>query len=137
MQFKKRIKQRPNIRWRYLLSAPFIYIVIFPIVLLDVAIEIYQQVCFPLYGIPVLRRKNYIRIDRHKLSYLNALEKLNCMYCGYASGVFYFSSAIAKETEKYWCGIMHNKYDGFKVPEHQRTFLPYNDEAAFKTFLKD
>ena len=132
MQFKKRIKQRPNIRWRYLLSAPFIYIVIFPIVLLDVAIEIYQQVCFPLYGIPVLRRKNYIRIDRHKLSYLNALEKLNCMYCGYASGVFYFSSAIAKETEKYWCGIRHEQEDVFHEPPHHVAFVDYNDEEAFR-----
>ncbi len=42
---------------------------------------IYQAVCFPVYGIPKVRRRDYFVFDRAHLAYLNALEKLNCAYC--------------------------------------------------------
>ncbi|MFA5954026.1 MAG: hypothetical protein WC817_00630 [Patescibacteria group bacterium] len=116
---------------------PFIYAMIVPVVFLDIAVEIYQRVCFPLYGLPVLSRVNYIRLDRQKLSYLRPLEKFNCTYCGYVNGVFRFASAIAAETEKYWCGIMHKKYKGFLTPKYQEEFLPYGDKKSFERFLKD
>jgi hypothetical protein len=38
------------------LTAPVIYALIVPFVLLDLSVMIYQAVCFPVYGIPKVRR---------------------------------------------------------------------------------
>jgi len=65
-----------------LLSAPLIYSMIVPIVLLDGWITVYQAICFRIYGVELVRRSTYIVIDRHHLGYLNAIEKVNCVYCG-------------------------------------------------------
>ncbi len=120
---------------RHVLSAPFIYAQIIPLVVFDVFLEMYHRICFPLYGLPCVRRCDYIRIDRHKLSYLRWYEKINCAYCGYANGWMHYASVIASETEIYWCGIMHKKYNGFKPPEHHKDFLPYDDKKAFEEFV--
>jgi len=117
---------------RHLFSAPFIYILIFPLVILDISIEVYHHICFRLYGINLVRRKNYIRIDRHRLKYLNLIEKINCAYCGYANGLLNYAAVIAGETEKYWCGIKHKKYNGLKEPKHHKNFLKYGDKKSFK-----
>ncbi len=53
----------------------------------DLFISVYQAVCFPVYGIPKVRRKDYIAIDRNQLRYLNALEGFNCLYCSYGNGI--------------------------------------------------
>ena len=66
-----------------IVSAPFIYSMIVPFVLLDLWLTIYHAICFPLYNIPKVKRSAYFAIDRHHLAYLNGLEKLNCMYYGY------------------------------------------------------
>ena len=121
---------------RQVISAPIIYLQIVPIVFCDVMMEMYHRICFPLYGIPCVVRKNYIRIDRYKLSYLNWVEKINCAYCGYANGWFRYAGAIAAETEKYWCGITHQKYEGFKTPPYHKVFLPYGDKEAFDEYIK-
>ena len=63
-------------RFFAVLTAPFIYACIIPFVLLDLFVSTYQAVCFPVYGIPKARRRDYIAIDRNKLRYLNALEGL-------------------------------------------------------------
>ena len=125
-------KKHPELFFRYMLSAPFIYLMIFPLVFLDIFIEAYKQICFRLYGIELIRRKDYIRIDRHKLNYLNFIQKINCVYCSYANGLLNYSAAIAGETEKYWCGIKHKKYNGFVVPKHHKNFLKYGDKKSFK-----
>lgn len=120
---------------RQLLSAPFIYGVFFPTLLLDIGIEIYHRVCFPLYGLPYVRRSEYIRFDRWKLPYLNWIEKINCIYCEYVNGFYAYAVAIAGSTEIYWCGIKHKSGGGFHEPLHQKDFLPYGDEAAFETYI--
>ena len=117
-----------------LLSAPLIYSLIVPIALLDAWITIYQQVCFRLYGIPRVRRKTYIVIDRHHLAYLNGIEKLNCVYCGYANGVFAYVREIAGRTEQYWCPIRHATR--VRSPhDHYRDFTDYGDGAGYKREL--
>ena len=63
------------------LTAPVIYAGIFPFVLLDIFVSIFQAVCFPIYGIAKIKRADYLVFDRHHLAHLNALEKLNCAYC--------------------------------------------------------
>ncbi|PIS05272.1 MAG: hypothetical protein COT81_02000 [Candidatus Buchananbacteria bacterium CG10_big_fil_rev_8_21_14_0_10_42_9] len=122
-------------RWfTHLLFAPIIYAMIIPLVFLDICFEIYHRVCFPIYGIPYVKRSQYIIIDRHKLRYLNILQKLNCAYCGYANGLLKYASVIAGETEKYWCGIMHKR--GIPLP-HQKNFLPYGDKEAYERYAKE
>ena len=59
------------------LAAPLIYSLIIPFVLLDLFISAYQFICFPLFGIPAVRRSDYLVIDRVHLSYLNAIAKIN------------------------------------------------------------
>lgn len=120
---------------RHLLATPFILSMIVPVVFLDLMMEIYHRIAFPLYGLPVNKRSNYIRIDRQKLSYLGPLNKLYCMYCGYANGVTAYSVKIAGDTEKYWCGIKHKEGGGFFEPPHQKDFLEYGNEKEFRHFL--
>ena len=89
-----------------ILTAPIIYSMVVPIALIDAAFSLYQGLCFPLYGISHVRRSAYIAaVDRRHLAYLNAIEKFNCMYCGYANGVLAYVREIAGRTEQYWCPI--------------------------------
>src|SRR5579872_4126166 len=57
----------------YVLAAPVIYSLIVPIALMDLWITLYQRICFPLYGIALVRRTGYIVFDRQHLAYLNAI----------------------------------------------------------------
>ena len=127
-----------NTRFRYALTMPFIYGVIFPLVVLDVFIEVYHRLCFPIYQIPYVKRRQYIQIDRHRLAYLNPLQKLNCMYCGYGNGLLRYASEIAQQTEKYWCGIKHKSDPGriFYPPEPHKEYLPYGNRLVYKDFAK-
>ena len=36
----------------------------------------YQAICFPVYKIPKVRRRDYLVFDRHHLAYLNVIEKV-------------------------------------------------------------
>lgn len=125
-------KKYPKRKFRHLVSAPFIYVMIVPLVILDCFLEVYHRVCFPLYGLPYAKRANYIKIDRHRLKYLSWGDKLNCAYCGYANGLVAYSVKIAGATERYWCGIRHQQKEGFKEPLHHRDFPEYGDERGFK-----
>lgn len=121
---------------RHLVSSPFILGMSIPMVVLDITMEIYHRICFPLYGIPIVKRSQYIRIDRQKLFYLNGWDKLWCMYCGYANGLMAYGVRLAGETEKYWCGIKHKSGGGFVEQPYQKDFLAYGDEKAYREFLK-
>lgn len=90
-----------------LLSAPFIYGMALPLVLFDLSISLYQAVCFPLYGIPRVRRGGYFVFDRAQLGYLNLIEKVNCAYCSYGNGLLAYATEITARTEQYWCPIKH------------------------------
>jgi hypothetical protein len=117
--------------FQHWLSGPFIYMMIIPLLILHFFLEVYHAVCFRLYGLPLVRRADYIRIDRHRLKYLTKWERLHCAYCGYANGLMGYGTKIAADTEKYWCGIKHKTYDGFHEPSHHKDFLPYGDKSAF------
>jgi hypothetical protein len=116
---------------RHILATPFIFGAVIPMALLDLFIEIYHRICFPFYRIPYVKRKKYIKIDRHKLSYLKPGEKINCIYCGYATGVIHYWSIIVAETEKYFCSVKHEKNPEFIPPEHHKEFLEYSDKETF------
>ena len=99
-------KQIP-INWRYLISSPFIYAMIIPSIIWHVSIEIYHQICFRLYGIPLVNFREYFIFDRQLLSWLNTWEKINCIYCSYVNNLIRYSSEIGGRTERYWCPIKY------------------------------
>jgi hypothetical protein len=114
-----------------LLTAPVIWSCLLPFVFLDLVISIYQALCFGIYGIPKVRRSDYLLLDRERLAYLNFLEKLNCEYCAYGNGVLAYVTEVAARTEQYWCPIkhalrmksMHSRY---------RFFFDYGDAEHYR-----
>jgi hypothetical protein len=113
-----------------LLSAPIIYSVAVPFLLLDAWISVYQLICFPIYGIPRVRRADYIAIDRYKLAYLNGIEKANCDYCSYANGLLAYAREVAARTEQYWCPIRHSRR--VRGPHARyREFVEYGDAEGY------
>lgn len=119
-----------GIRPLVFLTAPVIYSVIVPFVLIDLWVTLYQRICFPVYGIPLVRRRDHIVLDRHHLAYLNGIEKFNCLYCSYGNGVVSYVREAAARTEAYWCPIKHaRRWKG--AHEHYGDFLDYGDEADF------
>ena len=124
-----------NARLLVILTAPVIYALIVPLVLLDLFVTVYQAVCFPVYGIPKARRRDYLVFDRHHLAYLNALEKLNCAYCSYANGLIAYVREIAGRTEQYWCPIKHARR---VIGAHQRyaSFEDYGDAEGYRKWLE-
>jgi hypothetical protein len=148
VRFERRVKQlqkkyKTGI-WSYLthshvshiLSAPVIYSLIVPFMLLDLSVNMYQQICFRLYGIPLVKRKNYIVIDRHNLAYLNTIEKINCIYCGYGNGLIGFTREVAARTEQYWCPIKHHRrtLDPHRHSEH---FIDYGDADRYNVRMEE
>lgn len=115
---------------------PFILLGAIPLVFFDFFLEIYHRAAFPLYGMPTVKRKKYIKLDRHKLSYLGIIDKIWCTYCGYANGLFAYAMKIAGDTEKYWCGIKHQPSRDFIPQEHQKDFLEYGDKKAFEEYKR-
>ena len=118
-----------------MVTAPVIYSLIIPVVLLDLFVAVYQTVCFPVYGIPRVKRADYIAFDREQLAYLNGLEKLNCAYCAYANGVFAHVREVASRTEEYWCPIKHARRVLGVHPRYGR-FVDYGDCEAYRHELE-
>jgi len=117
------------------LSAPIIYSMIMPFVLLDLWLSLYHAICFPLYGIPKVKRSAYITTDRRHLAYLNVFEKLNCVYCGYAGGLLAYAREITSRTEQYWCPIKHARKLLGAHPRCER-FADFGDSRDFHQRLE-
>ncbi|WP_298691846.1 hypothetical protein [uncultured Sulfuricurvum sp.] len=115
----------------HLLSAPVIWVVLFPAVILDLFVTLYQWICFPIYKIAKVKRQDYIIIDRHMLGYLNSIEKLNCLYCSYFNGLMGYISEIAARTEQYWCPIRHAKRMK-SIHSRYQNFFEYGDSKNFR-----
>jgi len=114
-----------------ILSSPLIYACVLPFFLVDAAVAVYQLVCFPIYGIPKVRRKDYLVFDRGRLAYLNTIEKVGCIYCSYVNGLLAMITEIAARTEQYFCPIKHAQR---LLQAHSRygKFLPYGDARAYR-----
>lgn len=118
-------------RFLVVLTAPIIYSMAIPLFLLDVFVSAYQAICFPIYGIQKVKRADHVVIDRHMLAYLNGLQKLNCVYCGYGNGVISFAREVAGRTEKFWCPIKHARR--VKGPHaHYGDFCDFGDAEGFQ-----
>lgn len=120
---------------RFIISAPIIYSMFFPLLLLDLSISIYQHICFRLYRIPLVKRSDYFIIDRHLLEYLNVIEKFNCVYCGYGNAVIAYSREITSRTEQFWCPIKHAKRGAGNHSRNDK-FFEYGDADAWRNELK-
>jgi hypothetical protein len=117
------------------LTAPVIYSLIVPIALMDVWVMAYQAICFQLYKIPKVRRRDYLVFDRHHLAYLNTIEKINCAYCSYCNGAIAFVREVASRTEVYWCPIKHARRILGPHP-HYRGFADFGDADGFREKLE-
>ncbi|MGB0237358.1 MAG: hypothetical protein ACPG4B_00740 [Cycloclasticus sp.] len=115
---------------RSILSIPFIYAMIIPLSLLHFTIEVYQAICFPLYKIPKVKRRDYFIADREQLPYLNIIEKFNCAYCTYGNAVIAYTREIIGRTELYWCPIKHaRKVIG--THKHYQQFINFGEHENY------
>ncbi|MDP1737825.1 MAG: hypothetical protein Q8L23_10315 [Caulobacter sp.] len=117
------------------LTAPVIYSLIAPFVILDLWVSLYQAICFRVYRIPQVRRSRYVVFDRSALAYLNLIEKFNCAYCSYGNGVVAYAREIASRTEQYWCPIKHARRV-LGAHDRYRGFADYGDGDAYAEALK-
>lgn len=125
------MRYRFNLPQRVKLTFPFVYGMIVPLVFLDLCVIVFHAVCFRAWRASLVRRSNYVVVDRQHLSYLNGLEKLNCVFCGYANGVLAFTREVAARTEEYWCPIKHAS----KTEDAHRRyniFIQYGDADAWQ-----
>ena len=118
-----------------LLTAPVIYAGWVPFFLMDVFVTIYQTICFPVYRIPRVKRRDYIVFDREDLPYLNLIEKFNCFYCSYGNGVAAYTREVAARTEQYWCPIKHARRIRSAHDRYPK-FFDYGDAEAYKQGLQ-
>ena len=118
------------------LTAPVIYSLIIPMVVLDVFVTVYQALCFPVYGIAEVRRTDYIVLDRQHLGYLNWFERFHCTYCAYANGLVAYTAEITARTEQYFCPIKHARK---VLGTHARyaRFLDFGDATEYHARLEE
>jgi hypothetical protein len=146
VEFEKSVKQAHKqakvgvIKWLgnrpiNLLTAPIIYGMVLPMLLLDACISLYQAICFPVYKISKVKRGDYMIFDRHHLSYLNIVEKSHCIYCSYANGLLAYATEIIARTEQYFCPIKHARK---MMGRHARyaSFAAYGDAEDYQTKLE-
>ena len=98
---------------------------------MDLVVTLYQLICFPVYGIPKVRRGDHVLIDLHHLAYMNVIEKLNCLYCSYFNGVMSYVREIAGRTEQYWCPIKHAAQLNRPHSRYER-FVEYGDSDSYR-----
>jgi hypothetical protein len=118
------------------LTAPVIYALFFPILLLDLSVTIYQHICFRAYGIPRVKRSDYFVYDRTHLAYLNLIEKINCAYCSYGNGVMAYGREVVARTEQYWCPIKHARKIMAAHP-YYTGFVDFGNAKSYKDELEN
>ncbi|WP_018294957.1 hypothetical protein [Mariprofundus ferrooxydans] len=113
-----------------IITAPIIYSMIIPLLIVDLTISFYQISCFPIYKITRVRRSDYIVFDRQHLAYLNVFEKFHCLYCSYANGLIAYVQEILARTELYFCPIKH-AHKLLATHRHYRRFMSYGDAENY------
>ncbi len=117
------------------LVAPIIYSGIIALALFDLFLTVYQATCFRAYRIGKVRRADYMVLDRGDLPYLNAIERFNCFYCGYANGLIAYGREIAARTEQYFCPIKHARRI-LAAHDHYPGFFEYGDAESYRRGLE-
>ncbi len=119
------------LKLRHLVSIPFIYVLIFPVLFLHITLEVYHQICFRLYRIPRVDPREFFIYDRHLLPYLNWFEKINCIFCSYVNNVFGYAVEIGARTERYWCPIKYARKINMTHSQYPK-FVDYLDAKNFR-----
>ena len=109
---------------------------IVPLLMLDACVSFYQFVCFPIYGITKVRRRDYIVFDRRHLAYLNSIEKFHCTYCEYGTGLMAYMGEILSRTEQYFCPIKH-AHKVLGTHTRYNRFLEYGEAEAYEAKLEE
>jgi hypothetical protein len=122
--------------WLSVLTAPVIYALLFPILLLDLSITVYQHICFRAYGLTCVKRSDYFVYDRTHLAYLNLIEKINCAYCSYGNGVMAYGREVVARTEQYWCPIKHARKIMAAHP-YYTGFVDFGNAQGYKDELEN
>jgi hypothetical protein len=117
-----------------IITIPFIWGMMIPALLVDISVTIYQSVCFPIYKIPKVKRKDYVVMDRYDLFYLDKVERINCWYCEYFNGVIAYTREVAARTEQFWCPIKHSKALKDKHSRYDK-FFDYGDFKKYREEL--
>lgn len=120
-----------NAAFLNIITAPIIWFCLIPAVFMDLIISGYQALYFPIYNIPKVKRSEYLIIDHHELEYLNAFEKLNCVYCSYFNGMVSYVQEIAARTEQYWCPIKHARKIK-TIHSRYKKFFEYGDGTRYR-----
>lgn len=120
---------------RHVVTAPVIYAVFLPLLLLDLFVTAYQFICFPLYRIPRVKRREHFFYDRTHLAYLNLIEKFNCAYCSYGNGLASYVREIVGRTEQYWCPIKHARRV-MQAHPYYGGFADFGDAEGYRGELK-
>ncbi len=121
--------------WRSIVTAPVIYAVLGPMLLLDLFITLYQHICFRAYGIARVKRSDYFVYDRAHLAYLNWIEKINCAYCSYGNGLMAYGREVVARTEQYWCPIKHARKVMAAHP-YYTGFVDFGDAEGYQRELE-
>lgn len=118
-----------------LMTGPIIYSMIFPLLILDVFVTVYQAICFPIYRVAKVCRGDYIVFDRQQLEYLNFIEKFHCTYCAYGAGLIAYVGEIVARTEQYFCPIKHARK---ALGTHRRyaNFLGFGEAQDYEAKLE-
>ena len=147
VEFERNIKdahqrlKRGIFRWivtdrpQNFLTAPVIYGMAVPLLILDLGVSLYQAMCFPIYGISKVKRSDYIVIDRQYLGYLNFYERFHCTFCAYANGLIAYAGEITARTEQYFCPIKH-AHKVLGTHARYARFLYYGDPADYHVKLE-
>jgi len=125
-----------TVRPQNYLTMPVIYGASIALVLFDLSVSLYQALCFPIYGIPKVKRGDYIVYDHQHLAYLNIIEKAHCLYCSYAVGMVAYTQEIIARTEQYFCPIKHARKLRSMHSRYER-FLDYGDGDEFLRKLEE
>lgn len=121
--------------WPVMATAPVVYSLLPPLALLDLVVWLYQGICFPIYGMERVPRRDYMVLDRHRLQYLNVIERSHCVYCSYANGLLAYVREVAARTEQYWCPIKHTRQQPAPHSRYYR-FLTYGDAEHYEAELQ-
>ena len=114
-----------------IVTAPIIWACLLPALFMDLIITIYQTLYFPIYNIPKVDRSEYVIIDHHDLEYLNAFEKINCVYCSYFNGMISYVQEVSARTEQYWCPIKHARKIK-TIHSRYKMFFEYGDGERYR-----
>ena len=119
-----------------LITGPVIYLMIGPLLILDLCVTFYQAASFPIYKIVKVKRADYIVFDRQHLGYLNWIERFHCTYCAYATGLVAYICEVLARTEQYFCPIKHARKILGTHARYAR-FLDYGDAADYEVRLEE